>query len=147
MTTIEEIPLDIPEVVEEAPPARREAPNQETVEDIQEKVETPKKRGRPAGAKNKKKIEPIVEVKPVPKAIPKAKAVPKAIPKAKAIPVKAKVKRVVEEYSSSEEEAVAIPRAPEIDRRALAAEMIEMLSQQRHGRANARRDHYASWFQ
>ena len=143
MTTIEEISLDNQETVEDIQDTVEDI--HEKVEDIQEKVETPKKRGRPAGAKNKKKIEPLVEAKVVPKAKPVPKA--KAIQKAKAIPAKAKVKRVVEEYSSSEEEAAAIPRAPEIDRRALAAEMLEMLSHQRHGRANARREHYASWFQ
>ena len=138
MATIEEIPLEAPnqETVEEAPPARREALPQTA-----EETTAPKKRGRPPGAKNKSKVEALVEVS----ALRDSSAV-KAVPKAKAVPVKAKVKRVVEEYSSSEEEAATIPRAPELDRRALAAEMLEMLSQQRHGRANARREHYASWF-
>ena len=135
---IEEIPLNIPETVEDI------QENVEHIQDIQEKVEeaAPKKRGRPAGAKNKKTIKeaPVeqVEVKKAKPVISKVKAKAKAIPKKK--------KPIVEEYSSSEDEAPRV-RVQEMDRQALAAEMIQMLSQQRNGRATARREHYATWFQ
>ena len=132
MTSIEEIPLDIEEATEDI---------QETVEEITEEIQAiPKKRGRPAGAKNKKKIdEAPVEVKPLP-VVKKAKVV-----NAKAAPKKKK-KPVVEEYSSSEDE-IPRTRPQEMDRQALAAEMLQILSQQRGGRATARREHYATWFQ
>ena len=134
MATIQEVPLDIQETIED------NQDNQETIEDIQEKVEIPRKRGRPAGAKNKKKIEEApVEVKQAP-VITKVKA-----SKAK-VKAPKKKKPVVEEYSSSEDE-IPRTRPQEMDRQALAAEMIQMLSQQRNGRATARREHYATWFQ
>ena len=135
MTTIEEIPLDIQETVEDI------QENIEEIQEIPEKVEeaAPKKRGRPAGAKNKKKIEeaPVEPVKAKPVKTPPVKTKPM-----KTIPNKAPKKRPVEAYSSSSEE-----EARPLDKRALAAEMLEILSQQRHGKANARRDHYATWFQ
>ena len=131
MATIQEIPLDNQDVVEDIQDI------QEIVEDIPEPLEiaAPKKRGRPPGAKNIPKVEVVpVEVK--------KKAVRKTPAQIPAPPAKIpKVKRVVEAYSSSDEDV-----APVLDRRALAAEMIQMLSEQRHGKANARREHYASWF-
>ena len=137
MTDIIEIPLDIEENIEDI---------QETVDEIQDIpiMETPKKRGRPAGAKNKEKIKEAA-VKQSPVKVVKAKAQAKAKAKATAAPKKKK-KPVVEEYSSSEDET---PRArpQEMDRQALAAEMLQILSQQRGGRATARREHYATWFQ
>ena len=139
--TIEEIPLDNQETVEDI------QENVEEIQDIPEKVEeaAPKKRGRPAGAKNKKKIEEApIEVKQAP-VITKVKASLSREAKVKAIPKKKK-KPIVEEYSSSEDEAPRV-RAQEIDRQALASEMLQMLSQQRNGRATARREHYATWFQ
>ena len=132
MTDIIEIPLDIEENIEDI---------QETVDEIQDIPikETPKKRGRPAGAKNKEKIkEAPVQQAPVRQA-------PVKVVKVKAAPKKKK-KPVVEEYSSSEDE-IPRTRPQEMDRQALAAEMLQILSQQRGGRATARREHYATWFQ
>ena len=133
MSIIEEVPLDIEEATEDT---------QETVEKIAEEIQAiPKKRGRPAGAKNKKKIdEAPVEVPPV---VEKAKVVKKV----KAAPKK-KAKPIMEEDSSSEDEPPPKrQRVQEMDRQALAAEMLQILAQQRGGRATARREHYATWFQ
>ena len=121
MAEIQEIPLDdIPEeVVEEEP---------EVV------VAAPKKRGRPAGALNKAKAAP----KP-----PKPKPAPAPAPK-----TKAKKKRYVPPSpSSSEDEEPRAVRAPEVDRRTLAAEVLGLLQDQRVSRGMARRQHYATWFQ
>ena len=130
MAEITEIPLenlDTPEV---------EEPAQQEIE------ETPKPKarakGRPKGAKNK----------------PKEKAEP--TPKKKAPPPKKKAP-VYESEEESEEEEVPVPRkrskappvfqAPEpIDRRALAADVLDILSAQKFNRASAKRNHYASWF-
>jgi hypothetical protein len=138
------------EIIEEIPiePASAAAPEEiqeEIQEDIQENQPTiPEKkgRGRPAGSKNK----------------PKEAA---AKPKAKA---KAKAKRVEYEYDDEEDyddEAMPTelppPRraalrrptataAQPLDRHTLAAEVLDLLQQQRYSRASARRDHYASWF-
>ena len=47
--------------------------------------------------------------------------------------------------------ARAVREAPhtqmEIDRRALAADVLGILQEQRYQRTSARRNHYASWFQ
>ena len=127
MTDIVEIPLDIQETAED-------------IEDVPIKVETPKKKGRPAGSKNKKKIEEApVKQSSVKVVKAKAKAKVTTAPKKKKNPI-------VEEYSSSEDETPKA-RPQEMDRQALAAEMLQILSQQRGGRATARREHYATWFQ
>ena len=97
----------------------------------------PKKgRGRPAGAKNK----------------PKPKAAPKSTPPK----ARAKKKPVVEygEYEESEEEEAPPPRRRarqeqpvDLDRHALASEVLGTLQQQRFQRSSATRNHYASWFE
>ena len=108
-------------------------------EDIQEDI--PKKgRGRPAGAKNKPKPKPAPE--------PKAKNKPKAKAKKKPIP---QPEYEDESEEESEEEAQpprrkARPPAIEVDRHALASEVLGLLQQQRYQRTDARRNHYASWF-
>ena len=127
MAEIEEIPtetLEIPQVAQEA--TVKEEPS--ASQDI------PKKgRGRPAGAKNKAKSKPA----PAP-----ATAKPK--PKAK--------KKPIEYEPSSEEEATPPPRRRrveqpvEMDRHALASDVLNILQQQRFQRTNAKRSHYASWF-
>ena len=105
-------------------------------QDIQEDIPKKRSRGRPAGAKNK------------------AKAKPKAKPKVK------KKQRPVEydeEGESEYEEEIPPPMrrkitrqpqsSPELDRRALAADVLGILQEQRYQRTSARRNHYASWFE
>ena len=131
MAEIEEIPIE-PEAT--AAPEEIQEEIREDIRENQPVIPEKKGRGRPTGSKNKPK-----------EAAPKPKA--KAKPKPKARPVE-----YVEEYS--EEEEAPPPRrrtknGPEqpMDRHALAAEVLDLLQQQRYSRASARRDHYASWFQ
>ena len=138
------------EIIEEIPiePASAAAPEeiQEDIQEIKPTIPEKKGRGRPAGSKNKPK-----EAAPKPSASRGSRAA-KAKPKPKARPVEEEH----EEESSSEEEERPPPRrrakqavaaAQPLDRRALAAEVLDLLQQQRYSRASARRDHYASWFQ
>ena len=120
MAEIEEIPIEA-----EDPPEN----TQDIHEDITDIQPAPKKRGRPAGAKNKAKP------KPAPK--PKAKA------------------KKPMEYEEEESEDDPPPRRrarpmeqpQELDRHALASEVLGILQQQRYQRTSARRSHYASWFE
>ena len=128
MEDIEDIPIES----QETPAASAEIPtgDPEIHEDITEKP-VHKKRGRPLGAKNK-----------APKPAPKPKSKPKA-----------KITTVYEDDEDSEEEMP--PRKtrrepvppPDLDRHALAADVLTILQQQRYDRTNARRSHYAAWFQ
>ena len=117
---IDEIPIEQSEpVVEETIP--EEEPKVEVVE------ETPKKgRGRPKGSvvDKPKKVEPKVKVK----AKAKAKK-PKPLP--------------IHEESESEEEY----QAPMYDTRAIASEVISMLSNRHMDRSQQKREKYRSWFQ
>ena len=139
--SIQEFPLD--EVAVEAEPSPPDA-QAESQSNLQFEKQAPKKRGRPAGAKNK------------PKEILKA-----APPKAEPAPVKAKPRPkkkapVYEETSSSEEESqVAAPRQRRqrsvpaqqpMDTRSLAADVLDLLQSQRMSRTMQRRNHYASFF-
>ena len=128
MTDIEEIPISA-----EVFPGNAQDMVQESPETTNVSEDIPKKgRGRPAGAKNKAK--------------------PKPAPKPKA---KAKQKKPVEyeEYTDSEEEEAPAPRRRarpepvEVDRHALASEVLGILQQQRYQRTAAKRNHYASWFE
>ena len=125
---IDEIPIEQSEpVVEETIP--EEEPKVEVVE------ETPKKgRGRPKGsvADKPKKVE-----------IPKVK--PKVKPKAKA--KKPKPSPIHEESESEEEEEYQAPQQPMYDTRAIASEVISMLSNRHMDRSQQKREKYRSWFQ
>ena len=96
----------------------------------EELVPTPKRKGRPPGAKNKPKP-------PAPKPKPKPKA-------------KVKKQPEYEEYESEEEESPParrrVSQPAEVDRHQLAAEVLGLLQQQRYNQTTARRSHYASWF-
>ncbi len=137
MAEIEEIPIEPGEPTENIPETASKA------EDIPENnVDIPKKgRGRPTGAKNKPKP------KPTPKPAPKTK------PRTKKKPIEYEAE--YEGVGESEEEEVPQtrsrrpPRArpPDLDRHALASEVLGILQQQRYQRNNARRNHYASWFE
>ena len=131
MTDIEEIPISAQDIPETMQDILQDIPEQTNIpEDI------PKKgRGRPAGAKNKPKPKPTPKPKP-----------------------RAKQKKPVEheEYDDdeeSEEEEAPPPRRRvreqpvELDRHALASEVLGILQQQRYQRTIARRSHYASWFE
>ena len=129
MAEIEEIALESHDPPENAQDILESIPENGT--DIQP---APKKRGRPAGAKNK--------AKPAPKPKP-------------AVKPKAKQKKPIEyeEYSESEEEEAPPPRRRtqrepiELDRHALASDVLNILQQQRYQRTTAKRNHYASWFE
>ena len=125
MATIEEIPLDNQETVQETQDIA-----EETQDIAEENVEppAPKKKGRPPGAKNKPKPAPKQEAKAKPKPKPKRKPVVEE-----------------EEYEESSEDEPQ-RRVPNIDRHQLASEVLGLLQQQRYNQANARRNHYASWF-
>ena len=128
MAEIEEIPISAEGAQENVQDIPED--NQETAQEIPENAPAPKKRGRPSGAKNK----------PKPKPAPKPKT-------------KAKAKEPeYEDYSEEEEEPPpprrrAVRQEPvELDRHALASEVLGILQQQRYQRTTARRSHYASWF-
>ena len=141
MADIVEVPLDAPEVQEPEPEPEPEI--QEHVEEIAEEIPEseankentpPKKRGRPPGTKNKEK--PIKTV--APKAAPKPKTAPKPKAKPKA--------RTTTSYEGGDwEEDEEAPRG--FDRNQLAAEVLALLQEQRHGQVLRRRNHYNSWFQ
>ena len=122
MAEIQEIPLDDVEAPEAVP----------EVEDIQVMEPAPKKRGRPPGVKNKATAPPA----PKPKAKRKAYVPPSPA-----------------ESSSGEDTPPPRARRPArqtpepLDRRALAADVLGLLQEQRMSRGVARRTHYATWFQ
>ena len=103
---------------------------------ISEDIPKRKRRGRPTGAKNR----------------PKPKSAPKPKPKAKT-----KKKPVEYEYEESEEDEAPPPRSHrgraraeqpvELDRHAIAADVLGILQRQLYQRTSARRNHYASWFE
>ena len=129
MAEIQEIPLDAVEAPEATPEMVAEQ-----VDTAEIAAPAPKKRGRPPGVKNKTK-EP-----PAPKAKPKAKR-------------KAYVPPSPAESSSGEDTPPPRARRPArhtpepLDRRALAADVLGLLQEQRMSRGVARRTHYATWFQ
>ena len=137
MADIQEIPIESTVSGTTAEPTVPDVPSTQVPPETAE--EPPKRgRGRPAGAKNKAK----------PKAAPPPPTTPPAKPKPRP-----KKKPVEYEESESAEEKAPAPRrraqqAPvEVDRHALASDVLSILQQQRFQRSNARRDHYASWFQ
>jgi hypothetical protein len=136
-------------IIEEIPIVSEEAQPDEQAEIIEAPVEeepiAPKKRGRPAGAKNKAK--------------PKIVAAPKAAKSKR----KAPPPPPSEDEEESEEETPPTPipmrrrarvpppqeeyeEEPAMDPRLVAAEMLQMLSQRHAGRTQAKKAKYASWF-
>ena len=121
---------------------------QEIEEPAQEIEETPRAKarpkGRPKGSTNKPKESPAP---PVQTKAPKSKKAP---------PKKTKAPIVYESEEESEEDEIVpkkrskappqVFQAPELDRRSLAADVLQILSEQKFNRAAARRNHYASWF-
>ena len=138
---IEEVPINSGEVTE----APEEPP--EVVSDVV--TPTPKKRGRPAGSKGKPKPpKPPMEVEEEEEAPEEVAPKPKkAVPKKKAVEAvrkKAAKKKPVVQSSDSEEEPRE--RRAGTDPRAVAMEVMQLLSNQHAGRVAARRQKYAGWF-
>jgi hypothetical protein len=134
MAEIQEIPLDAVEAPEAVPEVEERAARAQSAHNQEVEAPAPKKRGRPPGVKNKAKAPPA----------------PKAKPKAKR---KAYVPPSPAESSSGEDTPPPRARRPArhtpepLDRRALAADVLGLLQEQRMSRGIARRTHYASWFQ
>ena len=134
MATIEEIPI----VSEEAQPDEQADPltDEVPVEEQEPTAPAPKRRGRPAGAKNKAK--------------PKVVA---AKPKKKAPPPPSESESEEEEYEPPRRKTRSrapvqeeYEEEPPLDPRQVAAEMLSMLSQRNVDRNAAKRQKYASWF-
>lgn len=146
MAEIEEVPLDTPQIIEENAQDIQETP----MDNVEiEETPAPKKKGRPPGAKNKPKPKPAP--KPAPK--PKAKKKPQ-------------VEYEYDDDYDDEEILTELPppprrhssggakprgtlrprRAAPVEMEALAADVLNILQQQRYDRTHARRNHYASWF-
>ena len=135
---IEEVPINPEETVE--PQVSVEQP--ETVEPPAD-VPAPKKRGRPVGAKGKPKVkqpEPAPEPEPEPEPAPEPAPKPKKTAPKKAVPKK----KPVVQSSDSEEET---EKRAGTDARAVAFEVMQLLSNQHASRVAARRQKYAGWFQ
>jgi hypothetical protein len=128
MENIVEIPLDAPETETEAPPDPPDPPDP---------PEAKRGRGRPKGAPNKPKKEPVPrEPSPEPVPPPKTKA-----PAKRKQPVEQKAVKKKPVYESSESED-----APGKTTREIAGEVLELLSLQRANQRAQRRDRYAAWF-
>ena len=137
---IEEVPINVEEIVEDNQESVGEIINNE--EEIQEpeasqEVEpTPKRRGRPPGARNK------------------AKAKPKAAPIVKRSVSRRRPPTPEDSEESEEEEEYQPPpksrrRQQEVDpnpMRTVAAEMLHLMQSQSANRQQARVNKYASWF-
>ena len=134
MATIQEIPI----VSEEAQPDEVDPVTEEAPVEEEPTAPAPKKRGRPAGAKNKAKPKIVARPK---------KKTPEPPPSD-------------DSEEEEEEEPPPPPRrtrsraapAPEyeeeeiVDARSVAAEMLQMLSQRHVDRNHAKKQKYASWF-
>ena len=134
MATIEEIPIVAEEIEKKDEEIEQKT---QDIQDIEEETAVKKSRGRPPGAKNKPKAKP-----PPPAPKPKAKAKKKKAP------------TYEEEDSEDSEDETPVPRyhgqrppPVAVDRHALASEVLGILQQQRFQRTNARRSHYAGWFE
>ena len=132
-TSIEEIPIDSSEPAVPESDATTGPPPEES--DVPPPA--PKKRGRPAGSLNKKTK---AKQKPVPK-----EEEPEPVnvaPKKRAAPKRPRTKVRTPESDSPDS---VYPQPP--DTRAIAAEVIAMLSNRHLERAEAKRQKYRSWFQ
>ena len=135
-TIIEEIPIVSEEAQpDEVDPATEDAP----VEEQEPIAPAPKRRGRPAGAKNKAKPK-VVAAKPKKKAPPPPSESESEEEEYEPPPRKHERKTRAAPREESEEEE------PVLDARQVAAEMLSMLSQRNVDRNQAKRQKYASWF-
>ncbi len=135
-TIIEEIAIDLNEEAqsEEVDPVTAEAPAEEPT------APAPKKRGRPAGAKNKPKIVAAPKAaKPKKKAPPPPPSEDEEEEEEEEPPTPTPLRRT---RSSAPQEYEHAP----MDARQVAAEMLQMLSQRNADRHQAKKAKYASWF-
>ena len=119
--------------------------------------EPPKRgRGRPPGSKNKQPKATLpapAPPEPPPAPAPKPKAKASASKKRSALARAPRAQPVYVQYEedseSSEEQRPPRKRAaaPELDRTALAAEVLGLLSQTHAAKATARQNNYRAWFQ
>ena len=134
MAEIQEIPIEAEDISENTQEICAYIP--ENPEEIQP---APKKRGRPAGAKNKAKPAPLLmqkakQRKPLEYEEYEEESEEEEIPR----------RRV---SRGRVEQPVSISGERELDRHALASEVLGILQEQRYQRTSARRNHYASWFE
>ena len=137
-SVIEEIPIESTPVAEVdlgAEEAQASAPPEPAA----------KKRGRPKGSKNRAREPPAPRAaEPVPKK-KVAAAPPSSESEEEAPPPKAKkTKKRAAAADSSEED---MPPQQPLDSRAVAAEVLQMLSQRHLDLRQAKREKYRSWFQ
>ena len=121
---------------EEAQPDEQADPLTDEVPVEEQEPTAPKKRGRPAGAKNKAKPK-VVAAKPKKKAPPPPSE--SESEEEEYEPPPRRKTRAAPREKSEEEEALLDPRQ-------VAAEMLSMLSQRHVDRNAAKRQKYASWF-
>ena len=148
MAEIEEVP--IADAAESAPVEAEPA----VVEDLAEPA--PKKRGRPPGSKNKPKAA-AKEARPAPAreasppkrsakrgsgAAEKRQAVPESESEEEPPPPKKRRARSAAPEVPSQDSV-----SPEMNTRAIAAEVLHLLSNRHVERAAAKREKYRSWFQ
>ena len=136
MSNIEEVPIDaeekaVPDGEADEPPPAQPA----------EEEPAPKKRGRPKGALNKKTVAKKTATK---KTAPMEEEPPPVRASASERPARKRKKVATPEEEESSPDSV-YPQPP--DTRAIAAEVIQMLSNRHLDRAQARREKYRSWFQ
>ena len=136
-SVIEEIPIEstpVAEVDVGAEEAQAPAPPEPAA----------KKRGRPKGSKNRVKETPAPRAaEPAPKK-KVAAAPPSSESEEEPPPPKAKKTKRKPAADSSEEE---MPPQQPLDSRAIAAEVLQMLSQRHLDLRQAKREKYRSWFQ
>ena len=139
-SVIEEIPIEstpVAEVDVGAEEAQAPAPPEPAA----------KRRGRPKGSKNRVKETPAPRAaEPAPKRKTRAAATPPSSESEEELPPpKAKkTKRKPVAADSSEED---MPPQQPLDSRAVAAEVLQMLSQRHLDLRQAKREKYRSWFQ
>jgi hypothetical protein len=138
MTTIEEIPIDVSEEALPEPDAVVEEPLSPIEE---EEAPAPKKRGRPAGAKNRAKPKVVAKRKPRAPPPPPSEDEEEEDdePDTPRIPLRRTHSRASAPSQREYEEEV-------LDARSVAAEMLQMLSRRNADKHHAKRAKYASWF-
>ena len=117
----------------------------------------PKKRGRPPGAKNKPKAAAKAEARPAPAkepSPPKRKPRKAPPPESESEEEEPPPKSAKRGSGAAQRRARSVPEAPsqdsvspEMDTRAIAAEVLHLLSNRHVERAAQKREKYRSWFQ